>query len=486
MPNFYHKYKKLENFLQQRFFYAIALLLIFIPLYPKFPLVNVKGTFVAVRLEDIIIFLVVLLWLVLNLKNLMLFFSKTIYKSFLLFWALGVLSLISALFITQTISPSLGILHYLRRIEYMSLFIVAATTLKSTRQIKMLIYVLLFVTILVIIYGFGQIYFNFPVISTTNREFSKGLILYLTSGARVNSTFAGHYDLAVFLSIVLMIISSLIFYFKSIKIKVSLFLLGISGFILLGLTAARVSFVATVLGLMVMFWLNNKKIFIILLFLLTIISVGVIPELRHRLIATVTVNILGGGGPKYDLSPQTITPFTPLDKIPEVSRKALIEQSKQQTTQIQKRYSDIARGEPINPTELGVDRSFKIRSNIEWPRALNAFYRNPFLGTGYSSISLATDNDYLRSLGELGLIGTFSLSLVLFIIVKKMLRSVYSSTGFSKRLLVAIVSSIFVFLATALFIDVLEASKIAEIFWLMLGISFASLDLGREETNVSN
>src|SRR5205814_2283829 len=46
------------------------------------------------------------------------------------------------------------------------------------------------------------------------------------------------------------------------------------------------------------------------------------------------------------------------------------------------------------------DRSTSIRLNVEWPRAVRALTKNPLLGTGYSSITLATDNDYLRALGE--------------------------------------------------------------------------------------
>src|SRR3990167_10675400 len=49
------------------------------------------------------------------------------------------------------------------------------------------------------------------------------------------------------------------------------------------------------------------------------------------------------------------------------------------------------------------DRSFNIRLKAEWPRAIRAFLKNPVLGTGYSSVGLAVDNDYLRSLAESGI-----------------------------------------------------------------------------------
>ena len=80
--------------------------------------------------------------------------------------------------------------------------------------------------------------------------------------------------------------------------------------------------------------------------------------------------------------------------------------------------TDITPGEPIDTTELGVYRSFQIRLNIEWPRAIRAFWKNPFLGTGYSSITIATDNDYLRILGETGIFGLLSFVLLFFVLVK--------------------------------------------------------------------
>jgi hypothetical protein len=59
-------------------------------------------------------------------------------------------------------------------------------------------------------YGFGQKYLHFPVYSTMNREYSKGEKLYLENGARPQSTFAGHYDLAAFLVIVLPLLFSFV------------------------------------------------------------------------------------------------------------------------------------------------------------------------------------------------------------------------------------------------------------------------------------
>ncbi|MDO8619118.1 MAG: O-antigen ligase family protein [Candidatus Daviesbacteria bacterium] len=457
--------------------YLILGLVVFVPLYPKFPLLNVSSTFVAIRAEDILIAWIVAIWFVGNLRRMKDFFSHALFQVILLFWFIGGLAVVSGIFITYTVDFQLGVLHWLRRIEYMSLFVVGATSVSNLAEIKLIIKTIFVVAGAIIIYGFGQIFLGFPVISTTNSEFSKGLILYLMNGARVNSTFAGHYDLAMYLTIILVMTGSFFFYSKSLPDRLKLITYGVLAAILLGFTAARLSFVATLFGLSATFWLLGKKIFLIGLVVGAVILIGAIPDLRHRLVATVTVNLLGGGGAKYDPPPGTVTIFTPVSAIPESSRAAILEQVQKDATDPAKRQkiisADTVPGEPINSTELGVYRSFGIRTNIEWPRAINSFGRNPILGTGYSSIALATDNDILRSLGETGLLGTLTLGLIFYTILKRMWNFLKTALGFEYYFILSMFCSVLAILITSLFIDALEASKIAEVFWLMLGLSWA-------------
>lgn len=462
---------------RNNFYLLLAGLLIFVPLYPKIPLFGVSGTFVAIRPEDVFIFLVFLLWFLISLNKMKSFLRQRIFQIFLLFFAIGFLTVISGVLITFSTTIDQGLFHWVRRIEYMGLFLIAATSILSQKQVKFIFLTLLGVAVTVVLYGFGQIYLNFPVISTTNSEFSKGLILYLTEGARVNSTFAGHYDLAIFLSIILTLLASFFFYYKHLLVKLLIIIQGFLSFILLAFTAGRISFVASIFGIAFVFWLNKNKILIVGLFLLAFLSVLAIPELRHRLVATITVNIIGGGGPKYSPPPGTITPFTPIEQIPESERERVLKEREKgistNPTEGTIIPADTVAGEPINSTELGVYRSFGIRLNVEWPRAINAFYKNPILGSGYASITLATDNDILRSLGETGFLGTIALILIFFAVLKKMKKFIERATGFDKYFVIGIFSSTVVVLITGTFIDVLEASKIAEVFWLLLGVAWA-------------
>ena len=464
--------QKLSRVSKKYLFWVVMGLFIVIPLYPKFPLFNVPGTYVAIRLEDFLIAFAVLLFFFAAWPERDKILKKTITKAVLLFWGIGLLSLFSGVFLTNTVVPHLGILHYLRRVETMILFFVALYAFSSVEQIKIWLKVMFFVIVIVVLYGFGQQYFNFPVISTTNKEFSKGLILFLTPEARVNSTFAGHYDLAAFLAFVVVILVVFFFRVKKAIQKFGLLFAGILSFILLSLTAARVSFVAAILGITTSLFLTGHKKLILVLFGAALIALFISPDLRHRTVATLTVNLLGGGGAKYDPPPQ----------MPGNTNKFSIENAATGAATPSGVPVDVAPGEPLNTTELGVYRSFGIRFNEEWPRAIRAFEKNIFLGTGFSSITIATDNDYLRSLGEVGLLGTLSLCLIFFIIIKRMVRFIGKAL---KRLIYYLILGLFCGLITIFltqtFIDVLESSKIAQLLWLSLGVGFTAMNL--EERN---
>ena len=457
-------------------FYLVSFLFIFIPLYPKFPLLNVGGTFVAIRLEDLLIGVTFILWLVFIFKNKAFKgkFRDNIYKSYLLFFAIGALSLFSAIFLTHTATASLGLLHFFRRVEYMLLLSVVATVVNTKKRLITVLVILFLTLVTVNIYGLGQQFLGWPVISTTNSEFSKGLILRLTPGARINSTFAGHYDLAVFLASALAFLTALFFAVNK-WWKVSIFITGVISLFALVLTAARVSFVAAFIGIVFALIFSKKKKYLLLVIFLLVLAAVYPSQLRDRFISTITINLFNLGQ-RYEgrnLSQQLENKLN----IPTLYYRMASRSANQPTFASASAGIpvDIAPGEPIDETELAVYRSFKIRFNIEWPRAINAFLKNPFLGLGYSSLGLATDNDFLRSLGEVGLLGTVALFLILLAIWKKISRGLKNEDKIVKHFCAGILSMIFVFLVNGTFIDVFEASKVALLFWMMLGLGVAAL-----------
>lgn len=469
--------------LRRILFVLIAILFAFIPLYPKFPLANVSGTFVAIRLEDLLIAVTIGVWVLYMFvsKGMRSFFDSTLNKAIILFFLVGVISIFSAVFLTHTVVLNLSIFHYLRRIEFILLLPAVFYAINSKRQIITILILLSVVLTGVNVYGLGQYYLDWPVISTTNSEFSKGLILRLTPGARVNSTFAGHYDLAVFLAMALVLLCSIFFAVKK-RIKILIVLLTALSLIILIMTAARQSFVAAIIGTFLLLWITGKKKYIFAFFVLISLILVYPSQLRDRLVSTVTVNIFHQGEryipQNYDQKVRSRL------NIPTLAFKTSSDSAAASSfaSPSGKTATDITPGEPVDATQLGVFRSFAIRLNLEWPRAINAFWKNPFLGTGYSSLGIATDNDFLRSMGETGLIGTWAFILLLVEIAKRIYRKVKSADKFVKFFSVGVFCMLITFILNGLFIDVFEASKAASLFWMMMGLGLSVAKQG--ETSV--
>jgi hypothetical protein len=126
------------------------------------------------------------------------------------------------------------------------------------------------------------------------------------------------------------------------------------------------------------------------------------------------------------------------------------------------------------PVPVFEDRSTSIRLTVEWPRAVRAFIKNPLLGSGYSSIGLASDNDYLRLLAEVGSLGFLAFMLIIvriLFVFASALPLTKNFSGIKLGFVAGAIGGIFGILLNAVFIDVFEASKFALIFWLIVGLA---------------
>jgi hypothetical protein len=133
--------------------------------------------------------------------------------------------------------------------------------------------------------------------------------------------------------------------------------------------------------------------------------------------------------------------------------------------------------------DAGVARSGEIRFNVEWPRAITAYHKNPFSGTGLGSLTLATDNDYLRLLGESGLLGLITFLIIPFYFFLKTIPYIFKKKLISSDYPVLIFFACMItFLVNAVMIDVLEASKTAYLFWIMMGFYYYLLQNKSHET----
>lgn len=406
--------------------YLVVLILLVVPLYPKFPLFGVAGTFVSVRLEDFVLAVIVGIWFLGSIKNRFADLKHPVSRAIILYLLVGLVSWFSAAFLTKTIDIKLGLLHLLRRVEYMSMFVVGFGLVKERLNLRFIINTILVVSLLVSLYGLGQKYLGFPVISTNNSEFSKGLALVLGPGARLNSTFAGHYDLAAFSILPILLVMGLLT--LSVRHKWVLAIIGSLAYWVMLLSASRVTFAAIIITAGLFILVLRKYKWIGILVVVAIVSVMVSGQLMNRYLEFITSHA-----------------YAAVDtEIPDALKPA------------------------ANPNE---DRSLSIRLNAEWPRAWRGFIINPVLGTGFSSVGLAVDNDFLRILAETGILGLLAFGLILLRLAKTSLPFVLTKpTSVNQVFVVTAGFFLFGILLNAVFIDVFEASKVATITWLILGV----------------
>lgn len=554
--------KKIKDFaLGNILFLETLFLLIFIPLFPKLPIFDVRNTWVYIRAEDFAVLGVLLSWLAL------LFRKKVSLKTpltlpILIFWVIGAVSTIhGVLLIFPTIAnvfPNVAFLTLLRHIEYMSLFFIGYLGMKDKEFLKAVIAVLVITLIGVVLYGFGQKFLGLPAYLTMNEEFAKGIPIQLSQLARVPSTFAGHYDLAAYLVLIIPILTSLFFGFKNWLVKLTLLATSILGFVLLFMTVSRVSFFVLFAALAVVLFFQKRKLFflsipaiVFLGFLFLTFQSSLFDRFKNTVgEVDVVVNAKTGESlgnvkfvpkeyfrgkivlqrrPKdqkeleiaianesestYSTS-SAILPFKYIpDNVPVISAANIStgENLTQGTGYINLYLSPVTKrldsffyelsGEPKkSPSAQAVviygdflvkrasayDLSFTTRTQGEWPRAIDAFKKNILIGSGYGSVSLAVDNNYLRILGEIGILGFLSF-FIIFLCLAIYIKKVYPDidSRIAKGFILGFGAGLVGLSLNAILIDVFEASKIAFLLWTLFGITLGLLVLyQKKEVNL--
>ena len=506
--------RQLLHWLDENLLFLITgFLLAFIPLFPKLPLFEaIPGYIVRVRLEDFLIGFTLIVWLVQLIRKKAAFGPNPLAKPILAYLTVGVLSMISAVYIIPTV-PNEGlhvgkmVLHFLRRVEYFSLFFVFYSSVKSIKQVKIYLTILVFTIVGVTLYGYGQKYLYWPAFSTMNREFSKGWALYLTQHARVLSTFGGHYDLAAYSMIGLIILWALFFSVYKKLLKVLIFLVISGLFWLLILTASRTSFIAYIAGVTVLFalwvfrrgiiWSVSRWFLVVVMSILVMLSFGDLSDRFTKLLKldqrlggikylllkpfgkpptgeqiALLENNLQAVTSRSDFPPLPIRPSDVTDAIPEGLIASQSATGAAIITEVSRTYSHAA---------LVYDLSTGIRLDALWPRAIAGFKRNPLVGSGYSTLTKtqfnefteaeSTDNDFLRTLGETGILGFLAFGWILgtvVLLIWKTYTRVRDPIIFG--FIVAMGAAVFALLVNAVYIDIFESSKIAFTFWALVGI----------------
>lgn len=480
-----------------------AFLLAFIPLFPKIPLFDIlPGYIVRVRPEDFFIGITALVWLkeVYQKRALL----NSTYLWFVgVYAAVGLSSILLGIFLIETIPQQLlhigkSGLHFFRYMEYFSIFFFAHAAVTTQKRANFVVALTAVVIFLVTLFGIGQQYADFPVYSTMNREYSKGQTLYLQDGARPQSTFGGHYDLAAYLVITLPIIWATVLYSAWQKRFWYAGLLMISvlfGEYMLWASGSKTAFFAYIAGAVATtaFFIHEKKLWKVTLKWASLSFIGVTilgaviffiqPSQRQDVL---TQKVLNQPQLKAALNlvsgTQEIGGSRPEDLDTDGHEFSLIATTSAEgvTTYIQ-----VPNQSTWSENALKYGISMGIRLDTLWPQALRGFFNNPLFGNGYATLSKtqdqqfteadSTDNNFLRTLGETGVLGFIAFyGLVIAIFIELARQKPEKDSVAIKGLRIGFLGAVLGIYINAIYIDVFAASKVAFIFWAYAGAALAA------------
>lgn len=506
-------------------FFLSLFLLIFIPLFPKIPLFEViPGYIVRARAEDVLVALTGIVWLREVFKQ-RISINNSYFWIVLAYTVSGIISIVLATLLIQSIPQQLlhigkSGLHLFRYLEYFAVFFFAYSSIKTQRHLKLMLATIAVTIFGVVVYGFGQQYLNFPLYSTMNREYSKGVTLYLQEGARPQSTFAGHYDLAAYLVIVLPLIFSAALAYLPVSTKllksltnpksfsktikkllrkhetyIALFfhLIHIAGAWMLFTSGSKTALFGYAMGIFIVIGyrlssLGTKKqkllwgsgIGIFFVAILFAFLQFFAPTTRDAFLSILRNNSLTGGIVQQ-ISPAEIT-NRPEDLIGEGHEFKLIRTEQEDGTILEEWVPAESVWSP-NAIKYGI--SMGIRLDELWPNALRGFVNQPLFGNGYATLATidsfgeftyaeSTDNNFLRTLGETGILGFALFYGLIAVFIYELVKVAKSQSGIVQAVAIGFIASTIGLLINATYIDVFAASKVAYTYWAIAGIVIAS------------
>lgn len=519
-------------------------LIVMIPLYPKIPLAElIQGYGVRLRLEDLLVLFTLIVWFVQLLRKKILFPKNKISTMMLIYLVIGFLSCLSAIYITHTISSTRDQifklwLHFFRRIEYFSLFFITYSAIRTKKDLILLAKVSFATLVGVILYGIGQKYFYFPAFSTMNREFSKGVRLYLQPNSRLLSTFGGHYDLAGYLMMLISFTLPSAWLTAKQWLKTLLYITSLIAYWCLVLTTSRTSFIGFIVGITVVSallikskgwswslkkWFITMAVSFVIMFTFSNLLERFLQVLPNKETRDYILDLQKIVNQPFVTEPQnsqsvaelpslfsflfqnqkpkplelTEAEKTQLESVastsdvpPSVTKPTpppLPSDVSQESEDIRKETLEdrglVYTGTQYSPNALKYGLSMAIRLDALWPMAIKGWQINPLLGSGYSTLTKSnvneftfaesTDNDYLRMLGETGLLGTISFLSIIYFVIKYASANLGRTEGILFIISLGAIGATVAMLITATYIDIFESSKVAYVFWIIVaGVAY--------------
>jgi hypothetical protein len=187
-------------------------------------------------------------------------------------------------------------------------------------------------------------------------------------------------------------------------------------------------------------------------------------------------------------SPKPQLPAGVYEDIPDVVTVATVSATGEVT------YTTIQKPRVYSKCALEQELSLCIRQETLWPRAIEGFLTNPLTGSGYATLTKesinqfteadSTDNNFLRTLGETGVLGFITFYGCVGFILYTAVRHLRDDDYLVSAMSIGVLGGSIGLLLNAIYIDVFAASKVAESYWALSGLFVGYVTL-RDQKNAA-
>jgi len=428
--------------LKNKIMYIISVIsLIIIVYFPKINIISVSGTYVGIRIDDFLVAIFMLLFIIFNYKNLFSILKNERAKKIIGIFSIYILwCVISSLFgiLNGFIEFKMAFLYTLRKVECFSFIFMGYYFVKNAKNKRVLSNIICFS---IIFHTIFMLLNHYGVIGTfINGKYVRDVIHY-----RVQSTFNGAYEFSAFLTLI-----EPFFVYKILneKDKKDIFV-SIISLVCIALciffSESRTSLMIYGLILLVMpiYYLKNK----IILFIKNNKAKSIVLSIIFIIFFSVGLYLIFNTNRFKSLNLSHM-------------KNDLIDAW-------DKRDYNSYKDRNISFTIDG-DRSFIIRIS-KWFDLIDLSMKYPITGAGVSISGEALDGNYTRILCESGIIGLILWTLFIVIILIENKHSKYKYKSI-------VIFGMFTLLLQALFIDIFEASKIMMFYYFILGCSIFNIE----------
>lgn len=402
---------------------ALLAALVLYPLYPKVGLVPVTGTYIPVRLDDVLTAIVALAWAAGLVRQRRAPVVPGTISALAGAWVIcGLISLIIGAVILRSVPPLTGLAFWAKPLEYLLLGMIGFDLVRS-RQLSVR-------AVLAAVFLGGAIVTGYGLLERLGLvppfPFTTPIPGVLTS------TIGDPHELASYLGLLLVFGVAL---WPSLNTRLRL--LAAAGAVLAAWvmfnSGARSEYISALVVLLGMaLWRPTRSIRTPAIAAAAVLAVVLISPLAMDMAASLT---RGSSGQPPSGNTPTVTS--------RLGDRSLV-------------------------SSLGT------RFFVKWPAFLRDTARDPIFGLGPSAATEAADGYYIRSLLEFGIIGTAVFVALLLAIWRALRRHIDAETGLARDVAVGLLAATLFCAVVSILIDTWVASRVMELYWPLLGATLGT------------